>query len=70
MAYTQAQLTLLDNAIAQGALVVEYADKKVTYRTLKEMLEIRQIMSDALGNNGTNSASNGRRYGDFSKGLQ
>lgn len=69
MAYTQTELDALDRAIAQGALSVEYGDKKVTYRSLDDMLRTRQLMRDELGLNGATPANNGRRYGSFSKGL-
>lgn len=49
MAYTQDHLTRLTDAIAQGALSVEYADKKVTYRSLDEMLKIKRDMEFQLG---------------------
>lgn len=52
--YTTAQYQALSAAIALGALEVEYADKKVKYRTLNEMLQIQHAMALDLGlyNNG------------------
>lgn len=50
MAFTQSQLDALDAAIAEGVLVVKYADKEVTYRSLNDMLRIRELMAkDVLG---------------------
>jgi len=69
MAFTLDQYNILNAAIAQGALTVEYADKKVTYRSLDEMLEIRDLMANELGLNGTSPKTKGRTYGTFSKGL-
>ena len=67
MTYTIDQYSTLTAAIAQGALIVEYGDKKVEYRSLKEMLELQRIMANDLGlNANTNS---GRRYASFSKDL-
>ena len=66
MAYTQQQLDLLDAAIAQGALTVEYADKKVTYRSLAEMMSIRNLM---LSNLGITKPNSGRRYAEHHSGL-
>lgn len=66
MAFTQQQLDILNSAIAQGALTVEYADKKVTYRSLNEMLNTRNIMMQELGIVKPNS---GRRYADYRSGL-
>lgn len=47
--FTQAQLDALETAIAQGALVVRYGDKHIQYRSIEEMLRIRDIMKRALG---------------------
>lgn len=48
-AFTQAQLDALEAAIADGALKVSYNGKEVEYRSLKEMLKIRDIIRNALG---------------------
>lgn len=66
--FTESEYRTLCKAIAQGALTVEYGDKKVTYRSQKEMLELRDMMKQDLGLNGTNQ-NNGRRYATFSKGI-
>lgn len=68
MAYTQQQLDILDAAIAQGALTVEYADKKVTYRSLDEMFRIRNLMASALNPSSSNK-NTGRKYADYRSGL-
>lgn len=57
----------LDNAIAQGALIVEYADKRVQYRSLDEMLRVRRLMAEELG---LNKPARSRKYGEFNKGLK
>lgn len=49
MAYTQADLDALNAAIAQGALRVKYSDKEVEYRSLPEMLQIRDLILGELG---------------------
>jgi hypothetical protein len=64
MAYTQEQFTALQDAIAQGVLTVEYADKKVTYRSLAEMQQILSDMKIELG-----TSNHGRRYASHSKGI-
>lgn len=68
MTYTESQLNTLNAAIAQGALSVQYGDKLVTYRSLKEMYQIREDMRRELGLLG-NNANPGRRYATHSKGL-
>ena len=49
MAFSQAQLDALEDAITQGALSVKYADKEVTYRSVSEMLRIRDLIRRQLG---------------------
>ena len=66
MAFTQIQLTALENAIAQGALTVKYQDKTVTYRSLSEMLQLRETMKKELGLTGSQYQ---RIKPEFSKGL-
>lgn len=62
-------LTALDAAIASGALIVWYGTKKVEYRSLSEMLQVRTLMRDELGLNDT-SKNNGKVYASFSKGIK
>ena len=66
MAYTQTQLDTLEAAIAQGSLEVWYGDKKVVYRNLAEMLQIRDMMRKDLG---IVSKTDSRKFANFSKGL-
>ena len=49
MAFTQAQLDAVEEAIASGSLVVRYADKMRTYRSLDDLLKVRTIIRAALG---------------------
>jgi len=51
MAFTSDQLTALETAIAQGALSVQYNDRRVTYHSLDEMLRLRNQMRSELGLN-------------------
>jgi hypothetical protein len=48
MAYTQADLDRLDAVIARGELTVEFADRRVTYRSMEELLQARAVIADAL----------------------
>lgn len=65
MAFTQTQLDALETAIAEGTLKVEYGDKKVEYRSLNEMIRIRDIMRSQLGQ----IANPRRTLGFYSKGI-
>jgi hypothetical protein len=49
MAYTQAQLTALEDAIAIGATRVTHDGRTVEYRSIAEMIQIRNMMRADLG---------------------
>jgi len=48
MAFTTAQLTALEAAIASGTLEVQYSDKQVKYRSLRDMIALRDLMRKEL----------------------
>ena len=64
--WTQSDLTQLEKAIARGAMRVKYRDREVTYRSLDEMRQLRDVMRRELGGV---SASSGRRVVSFRKGT-
>jgi len=71
MGFTREQLGILEAAIAQGALDVNYGDKRVTYRSLNEMMRIRDLMKKELGLSGSSGTGNSnRRFATHSKGLK
>jgi len=47
--FTAEDLAALEQAIAKGVMRVKYTDKEITYRSLDEMLKIRDIMRNCLG---------------------
>ena len=49
MAYTQAQLTALESAIAQGASECEFDGKKIKFRSIDDMNALRNQMRVQLG---------------------
>ena len=49
MAFTQAQLTSIEDAIAIGATRVTHDGKTVEYRSINEMLRVRDMMRADLG---------------------
>jgi hypothetical protein len=54
-------------AIAQGVVLKEYPDgTKTQFRSLDEMIRIRDMMRRDLG---VTKKGSGRRYASFSKGL-
>ena len=67
--YTTAMYNALIEAIATGAREVWYGDKRVAYRTLDEMLRLKNDMEIALGV-GVNAKIPRRIYAEFSKGTE
>ena len=65
MAWTQSQLTALEDAIAKGVREVKYRDKVIVYRSLKEMFTLRNEMKKSLGL----TCKDGRKLISTSKGL-
>jgi hypothetical protein len=68
MAWTEDDVIVLEKAIATGATSVQYADKKVDYRSLSDMYRILADMKNELGLD--SNIDNGRRYGSYDKGLK
>lgn len=69
--YTLEQYNTLKAAVAQGALMVQYADKRVQYRSLDEMLSILKMMEAELGiGSGAVTFQGTRRVAQFDKGIQ
>lgn len=46
--FQQSDLDALEKAIKNGRIRVKYGDKEVTYRSLDEMMRIRDIMKGEL----------------------
>ncbi|WP_312139922.1 phage head-tail joining protein [Stutzerimonas nitrititolerans] len=68
MAFTREQYDTLKAAIAGGELMVRYADRSVTYRSLDEMIRTLRLMEmdlEPLPDTGPR----GRTYTSFSKGY-
>jgi len=47
--FSQAGLAAIEEAIAGGYLKVKYDDKEVTYRSLDELLKVRDMIRARLG---------------------
>lgn len=67
MAYTLDQYNTLVAAIAQGALMVVYGNKTVTYKSTNDMLRIKAQMEIELG---LVKVSSKKILSTFNKGLQ
>lgn len=64
--FTQSQYDALCASIAQGVYEVDYGNKRVIYRSLKEMLTLKALMAEELG---ITKPNGGQFYGEHSKGL-
>lgn len=49
MAFTQEQLDAIEIAIASGTLIVAYSDKRVQYRSMTELIMVRDMIRKELG---------------------
>lgn len=70
MAYTQLDLDALNSAIASGHLKVEYDGKKVEFRSLADLIKIRDIIANELNPSGVATAESRQFYPTFSKGIR
>ena len=60
--FSEAGLAAIEEAIAGGYLEVQYDDKRVKYRSLAELLQVRDLIRSRLG-----SGTTSRRYVSFSR---
>lgn len=66
MALTNADLTRLESALAQGEMTVEYDGKRVTFRSVAELKEAIAYVKDALAAQ-TPAGSQTVTYASFSR---
>jgi hypothetical protein len=55
--FTTQALIALEEAILQGINTVKYSDKEITYRSLDDMLRIRDMLRNKLGMDPASSTS-------------
>lgn len=68
MAFTTAQLTALEEAIASGELTVSYEGKTVTYRSMADLQKAYDMVKSALEAAGTiTEAAPRRSYAAYSR---
>lgn len=48
MSWTESDITALESAIKQGTVRVKFADREITYRSLDDMLKLRDTMISAV----------------------
>ena len=68
MAFTTTQLAALEAAIATGELTVEYEGKRVTYRSMSELREARDLVrADLIASGQITETTPARSYAAFSR---
>ena len=67
MAWTLADQTAIERAIASGELRVQFADRSVQYRSIEELLKARDIIKESLAQAGGASATVRSTYASFTK---
>lgn len=67
MAWTLTDLEAIETAIKSGTTMVKYDTKTVTYRSLDELIRIRELMRKELG---LVTAESSRVYAETSKGIK
>ena len=70
MAWTQADLDAVDAAIASGELSVAYADKRVLFRSMEELVQARGLIAGALNAVSTTARPSFRRYKQAGQGWE
>lgn len=68
MAWTTTDLAAIEKAIVNGTTTVRYDTKSVTYRSIDELIRIRDLIKKELGQ--TEGGSSTRLYAEFNKGLK
>ena len=67
MAWSTEQLEVLEKAIAEGVTRLKYENKEVEYRSLEDMMKLRDIIRAELG---IVDKSGQRLYASYSKGFK
>jgi len=69
--YTIEQYNSLCAAISLGATKVNYGDKSVEYRSLEEMIRLKQIMESQLfPAQSVKAQTNRRKYAEYGRGYE
>ena len=61
MAFTVEQFNAVEKALANGLLEVDYGGKRVRYRSMDELLRVRNLMRNELAASGLISSGNSNR---------
>jgi len=67
MAFTQQQLADLEAAIASGTTQIQANGRMQTFRSLTDMMKLRDLMAEQLGAEDGSSAPRRRKYFVFQR---
>ena len=67
MAFTASDLTAIERAIASGELVVQYADKRIEYRSVAQLRQAREMIRGELAAASGEIARGGTTLAVFSR---
>ncbi len=67
MAWTQSDLDALETAMKSGVLTVHYSDRTVTYRSMTELMDLREAMKAVIASS-TATPRTMATLASFSKG--
>jgi hypothetical protein len=67
VAFTAAQLAAIEEAMASGELTVSYEGKTVTYRSMNDLKQARDMIRAELEATGVIGTATRRSYAQFSK---
>ncbi len=67
MAWTATDLTAIERAIASGELSVQFADRRVQYRSIDELLKARDVIKEAIAQAASSTATVRSTYASFTK---
>lgn len=70
MAITQADKDRLEQAVTLGELTVEIEGKRVTYRSMSELLQALAYVDGELQKQAGTAAQNRMAYASFYRGLE
>ena len=56
MSWTSSDLTAIEKAIASGELSVQFADRRVQYRSIDELLKARDVIKQSIALVGNSTA--------------
>ena len=72
MAWTQADVDSMKEAIASGAEEVQFSDRRIKFRSKQEMLDILKLMQDDIAGNNAGSVEEVTKFQSvgFTKGKK